>query len=145
MKGTVLVKWALCHQAIFFCTSLFNYAFIHIFSWSVRNLKKNGHLFTSGNSWHQENIQRDQENVSCSPVCLLVLFRVVYKLRSDIRGWIMKSVCRETRKQSARPGERQQSQTIDSRPRNYINQHYRMFTSTEFNKRCFVAGRNCAY
>lgn len=147
MKGTVLVKWALCHQFIFFCISLFNYAFIYIFSWSVRNLKKNGHLFTSSNSWHQENILRDQENqnVSCSPVCLLVLFRVVYKLRSDIRGWIVKSVCRETRKQSARPGQRQQSQTIDSGPRNHINQRYRMFKTTEFSKRFFVSGGNCAY
>ena len=132
MKGTVLVKWALCHQVIFSCISLFNYAFIYIFSWSVRNSKRNGHLFTSSNSWHQENILRDQENqnVSCSPVFLLFRFRIVYKLRSDIRGWIVK-LCL---KQSAWPGERQQSRTIDSRPRNHINQRYRMFRTTEFNK-----------
>lgn len=103
--------------------SLFNYAFIYIFSWSVRNLKKNGHLFTSSNSWHQENILRDQENqnVSCSPVFLLFCFRIVNKLRSYMRGWIVKSVW-ETGKHECQVGTKTAISKIDSGPRNHINQ-----------------------
>ena len=116
-------KVSFCHQVIFFSLYLYLIMLLFIFFLKRKKFEEERASFYKQQLLTPRKHSTGSRKSKCKlfTVCLFVLFRVVYKLRSDIRGWIVKSVCRETRKQSARPGERQQSRTVDSRPRNHVN------------------------